>query len=80
MCFMRLSVLNDVKSLLVDQIPCFLDDESSNAATSNSLTTSSVTASCNFCTSFGQEAVTEDVVTPLGVAALLGSSSKKQGI
>ena len=38
------------------------------------------TASCNFCTSFGQEAVTEDVVKPLGVAALLGSSFKKQGI
>ena len=38
------------------------------------------TALHNFCTSFGQEAVTEDVVKPLGVAALLGSSSKKQGI
>ena len=38
------------------------------------------TASYNFCTSFGQEAVTEDVVNPLRVAALLGSSSKKQGL
>ena len=45
MCFMILSVLNDVKSLLVDQIPCFLDDEPINAATPNGLTTSSVTAS-----------------------------------
>ena len=38
------------------------------------------TALCNICTSFGQEAVTEDVAKPLGVAPLLGSSSKKQGI
>ena len=45
MCFMILSVLNNVKSLLVDQIPCFLDDEPSNAATPNGVTTSSVTAS-----------------------------------
>jgi hypothetical protein len=27
-----------------------------------------------------EKAVTEDVVNPLGVAAFLGSSSKKQGI
>ena len=45
MCSLILSVLNDVKSLLVDQIPRFLDDELSNAATPNGLTTSSVTAS-----------------------------------
>jgi hypothetical protein len=38
------------------------------------------TASCNFCTSFSQEAVTEDVVNPLEVAALLSSLSRKQGI
>ena len=42
---MILLVLNDVKSLLVDQIPRFLDDEPSNAATPNGLTTFSVTAS-----------------------------------
>ena len=45
MCFMILLILNDLKSLLVDQIPYFLDDEPSNAATPNGLTTSSVTAS-----------------------------------
>ena len=38
------------------------------------------TGLCNFCTSLGQEAVTEDVVNPLEVVALLVSSSKKQGI
>ena len=42
---MILLILNDVKSLLVDPIPCFLDDEPSNAVTPNGLTTSSVTAS-----------------------------------
>ena len=42
---MILLVLNDVKSLLVDQTPCFLDDEPSNAATPNGLSTSSVTVS-----------------------------------
>ena len=45
MSFMVLLFLNDLKSLLVDQSPCFLDDEPSNAATLNGLTTSSVTAS-----------------------------------
>jgi hypothetical protein len=45
MCIVILSVQNDLKSLLVDQIPHFLDDEPSNAATPNGLTTSSVTAS-----------------------------------
>ena len=45
MRFMILLILNDVKSLLVNQIPCFLDDEQSNVATPNWLTTSSVTAS-----------------------------------
>jgi hypothetical protein len=42
---MILSILNDLKSLLVDQIPYFLDDKPSNDATPNGLTTSSVTAS-----------------------------------
>ena len=45
MCFMILLALGDLKHLLVDQLPHFLDDEPSNAAAiPNGLTTSSVIA------------------------------------
>ena len=55
MCFMTLLVLNDVKIFLVDQIPCFLDDEPRNAAIPNGFTTSSVTAfSTKWCTKIAQ--------------------------
>ena len=37
------------------------------------------TASYNFCTSFGQEVVAEDVAYQMGIAALVGSSYTKQG-